>query len=95
MTQTDVTTYLKTLSPAQRNEYARIKRIVKKLVPGVQEKRSYGILALTLSGKFLIYFGGFKSHMSVYPPTHKYTEDDLISEAEIIRRVKKRLKELV
>jgi uncharacterized protein YdhG (YjbR/CyaY superfamily) len=90
----DITTYLQSLTPTQRQEYTRIKKIVKKLVPQAEEKMSYGILSLTLDGKFLIYYGGFKDHMSIFPPTYRYTEKEPVTETEIIRRVTKRLKEL-
>lgn len=44
-----------------------IRRRVHAATPGAGEIISYGIPALTLGGKQLIYFGAWKSHVSVYP----------------------------
>ncbi|MFZ2522187.1 MAG: DUF1801 domain-containing protein [Minisyncoccia bacterium] len=41
--------------------------IVKKLVPDVEEKISYGMPAYKLSGKILIYFSAHKNHIGLYP----------------------------
>jgi hypothetical protein len=54
-------------------------------------KPAYGILSLARHGRWVIYWGAFKKHMSVYPPTHKYTLDDPITREEILARVEKRL----
>ncbi len=36
-------------------------------VPKAEEKISYGIPTFTLNGKYLIYFAGWKHHISIYP----------------------------
>ena len=35
--------------------------------PGTEEAISYGIPTFTLDGRYLIYFAGWKRHISVYP----------------------------
>jgi uncharacterized protein YdhG (YjbR/CyaY superfamily) len=45
----------------------KIRATIKKAAPKAQEKISYQIPTFTLDGKYLIYFAGFKSHISVYP----------------------------
>jgi len=44
-----------------------IRRRVHAAVPGAGEVISYGIPALTIGGKNLIFFGAWKTHISVYP----------------------------
>ena len=48
-----------------------IRQAIKDEVPEVEEKISYGIPTATLKGKYLIYFAGYKNHVSVYPVTTK------------------------
>ena len=35
--------------------------------PGTEERISYGIPTFALDGRYLIYFAGWKQHVSVYP----------------------------
>ncbi len=44
-----------------------IRQRVHAAMPGAGEVISYGIPAMTLGGKQLIYFGAWKTHISVYP----------------------------
>ena len=44
-----------------------VRTTIKTAAPGAQEKISYGIPTFTLNGKYLIYFAGWKNHISVYP----------------------------
>ena len=45
----------------------QVRNTIKKAAPGVEEKISYGIPAFNLNNRYLIYFAGFKNHISVYP----------------------------
>ena len=45
----------------------QIRELIKKLVPGAMETISYDIPAYKLEGRILVYFAGFKNHVSVYP----------------------------
>jgi uncharacterized protein YdhG (YjbR/CyaY superfamily) len=36
-------------------------------VPGTEERISYGIPTFTLDGRYVVYFSGWKEHVSVYP----------------------------
>jgi uncharacterized protein YdhG (YjbR/CyaY superfamily) len=40
---------------------------IKAAAPEAEEKISYGIPTFTLNGKYLIYFAGWKNHISIYP----------------------------
>ena len=45
----------------------KIRKIMSDAVPGGTEGISYGIPTIYLDGKYLVYFAGFKKHISVYP----------------------------
>jgi uncharacterized protein YdhG (YjbR/CyaY superfamily) len=44
-----------------------LRTTIKAAAPKAGEKISYGIPTFTLNGKYLIYFAGWKSHISIYP----------------------------
>jgi uncharacterized protein YdhG (YjbR/CyaY superfamily) len=70
---------LKTSKPANINEYIagfpkdsqkvlkQIRATIKKAAPGAEETISYGIPTFKFKGRQLIYFAGFKNHISIYP----------------------------
>lgn len=45
----------------------QVRRTIKASAPKAGEKISYGIPTFTLNGKYLIYFAGWKHHISIYP----------------------------
>ena len=45
----------------------QVRATIKKAAPAAQEKISYGIPTFTLNDRYLIYFAGFKDHISLYP----------------------------
>lgn len=45
----------------------QVRATIKKAAPAAQEKISYGIPTFTLNDCYLIYFAGFKNHISLYP----------------------------
>jgi uncharacterized protein YdhG (YjbR/CyaY superfamily) len=45
----------------------QVRRTIKAAAPEAGEKISYGIPTFTLNGKYLIYFAGWKHHISIYP----------------------------
>lgn len=70
--------YLVSITPVQKAEFERIRKIVKKAVPDTVEVISYGIPTFKYKGKFLLYFGAFKNHMSLFPgPTTEAMKDKL------------------
>lgn len=44
-----------------------VRGTIKAAAPETEEKISYGIPTFTLNGKYLIYFAGWKNHISIYP----------------------------
>lgn len=45
----------------------KIRATIKNAVPGTKETISYGIPAFHLKGHYLIYYAGYKKHVSIYP----------------------------
>lgn len=44
-----------------------VRRAMRAAAPGTEEAISYGIPTLMLDGRYLMYFAGWKRHISVYP----------------------------
>lgn len=61
--------YLKRLTPPQEAMFFHIRELVHQVVPDAGEKISYGIPTFTYKGTYLLYFGAFKHHMSLFPAT--------------------------
>jgi len=45
----------------------QIRAKIRKFIPKGEEMISYGIPAFRLNNRYLIYFAGFKNHVSIYP----------------------------
>jgi uncharacterized protein YdhG (YjbR/CyaY superfamily) len=66
--------YLKSITPSQKAEFERIRRIVKRLAPEAAESISYGIPTFKVDHRPLIYFGAFKNHLSLFPASDTMLE---------------------
>ena len=44
-----------------------IRAAIRAVVPGTEERISYGIPTFALDGRYVVYFSGWKRHVSVYP----------------------------
>jgi uncharacterized protein YdhG (YjbR/CyaY superfamily) len=98
--------YVHALTPGQREQFERVRGIVKRLVPGAEETLSYRIPTFKYRGKYLIYFAAFKNHMSVYPTvgavaatkgtkgTFRFTEEDPVPEDVVVKIVSHRMSEI-
>ena len=63
--------------PAEtRQMLEEVRETIKEGVPGADEKISYGIPCITLNGKYILYFAGYKKHIGVYPVPRKGFEED-------------------
>lgn len=45
----------------------KMRATIERAVPGAEEIISYNIPAFKLNGRYVIYFAGFKNHVSIYP----------------------------
>lgn len=61
----------------------KIRKIIKNIEPNLTEGISYGIPTFYLNGKYLVYFAGFKNHVSVYPATTKAVDMAGLSEYKV------------
>jgi uncharacterized protein YdhG (YjbR/CyaY superfamily) len=50
-----------------REKLQSVRAAIRAAVPGTEERISYGIPTFTLDGKYVVYFSGWKEHVSVYP----------------------------
>lgn len=83
---TDLENYLANLNPEQLAHYNRIKSIVANIVPEFEEVISYGVPTLKYKGKYIIYFGAYENHMSVYPGPRQELRDKLESQGFTLRK---------
>jgi uncharacterized protein YdhG (YjbR/CyaY superfamily) len=44
-----------------------VRQAIRRAIPETEETISYGIPTFTLGGKYVVYFAGWKHHISVYP----------------------------
>jgi uncharacterized protein YdhG (YjbR/CyaY superfamily) len=64
-----VDAYLASQPPATRRVLERVRRIIRKAMPGAEEVISYNIPAFRLHGRTVLFFAGWKEHYSLYPTT--------------------------
>lgn len=59
--------YLADVDPERRAELERVRALVKRIVPDVEETMSYAMPTLLYRGRPLVYLTASKKHMSFYP----------------------------
>jgi uncharacterized protein YdhG (YjbR/CyaY superfamily) len=59
--------YISQFPQATQKVLQQIRNTIKKIVLKAEEAISYGIPVFNLSGTNLIYFAGYKNHVSIYP----------------------------
>ncbi|GEK28252.1 hypothetical protein LSI01_05630 [Furfurilactobacillus siliginis] len=62
-----VTTYIESFDEPVRSRLEAVRALVHQLVPDVTEKIGYQMPAFVDQGRNLIYIGGFKDHLGVFP----------------------------
>ena len=62
-----VDAYIASFQPDVRRTLEGIREAIRAAVPGTDEKISYDIPTYTLNGERVVYFAGWKHHVSVYP----------------------------
>ena len=51
-----------------------LKKLCREEIPDAEEAISYGVPTFKRNGKYVVYFAGFKNHISLYPITTKVEE---------------------
>src|SRR5262245_10986531 len=59
--------YISTFPKDVQKILKQVRKTIKAAAPKSEEKISYGIPTFTMNGKYLIYFAGWKNHISLYP----------------------------
>ena len=59
--------YLASFPPEVRRVLEDVRTAIRAAVPGTEERISYGIPTFSLDGRYVVYFSGWKRHVSVYP----------------------------
>lgn len=68
MTQVEtVDQYIASFPAEVQDVLESIRGVIRRAAPGTEEKISYQIPTVTLDDKYLIYFAGWKQHVSLYP----------------------------
>lgn len=59
--------YISTFPKDMQKILEELRSTIRAAAPSAQESISYNIPTFTLNGKYLIYFAGWKNHISIYP----------------------------
>jgi uncharacterized protein YdhG (YjbR/CyaY superfamily) len=82
--------YIDSFPPDVQQVLQEVRRTIRRVVPDAGEKISYQIPTVTLDGKALLYFSGWKEHIALYPIPP--LDDDLAADIEPYRSGKGTLK---
>lgn len=80
---TSVEEYLASFPPDVRRVLADVRAALRSSLPDAEERISYGIPTFSVGGRYVVYFSGWKRHVSVYPLPHP--DPDLDAELEPYR----------
>lgn len=64
---TSIDEYISTFPEEVQKRLEQLRATIKATAPEAKETISYNIPTFTLNGKYLIYFAGWKHHISIYP----------------------------
>jgi uncharacterized protein YdhG (YjbR/CyaY superfamily) len=63
--------YMASQPKAVQGLLERVRRTIRKALPGAEEVISYGIPTFKLQGRAVLYFAGWSHHYSIYPATER------------------------
>jgi uncharacterized protein YdhG (YjbR/CyaY superfamily) len=59
--------YIAGFPPDVQRTLEEVRAAIRAVVPGTEEKITYGIPTFVLDGRYVVYYSGWKRHVSVYP----------------------------
>jgi uncharacterized protein YdhG (YjbR/CyaY superfamily) len=59
--------YIATFPVDVQTVLEQVRSVIRKVVPQAEETISYGVPTFKLNGTYVIYFAGYKNHISIYP----------------------------
>ena len=59
--------YVSSFAPDVQAILKKARRAIRKAAPGAEEVISYQIIAFKVNGKRMVYLGGWKNHVGLYP----------------------------
>ncbi len=62
-----VARYIASQPKGTRSVLTRVRRIIRRAIPGAEEAISYKIPTYKVHGRAVLYFAGWKAHYSLYP----------------------------
>jgi uncharacterized protein YdhG (YjbR/CyaY superfamily) len=74
-----VDAYISGFPKETQEKLQEIQSLIRKELPDADEVISYGVPTFKIDGKYIIYFAGFKNHISIYPASDRMVK--AISEA--------------
>ena len=66
--------YIATFPKNVQKILEEVRQAIKEVIPAADELISYQIPAFKLNGSYIIYFAGWKNHISLYPVTDEIKE---------------------
>ena len=77
LNQAQLKNYMAGLEPAQRKVLKEIRELIRAAAPAATDSFSYGIPAMRLKGKSLVYYAAWQKHASLYPIASSITREEL------------------
>lgn len=71
----NVDSYIAAQPEAVRPVLERLRQVIRKALPQAEEAISYQMPTFKLGGRPVIYFAGWKGHVSIYPATGRMTTE--------------------
>lgn len=70
----NIDAYIAAAPPEAQPYLRRIRTLVQETLPAAQETISYAIPCFRWQNTYLLYFAGYKKHVSIYPAPHEGAE---------------------
>ncbi len=63
----NIDSYFANVPAATKTKLLQIRTLVHEEIPDGEEVISYGVPTVKLQGKYVVYYGGYAKHVSIYP----------------------------